>query len=163
METKNQSKSTAKKPAAKPKKPAAKPTSKPKPEKAPDLSKVSVEGVPEATVEAAKHCVKNGFHTKLRAVVKDLPADNAFKVAALAKADAMDAEYKAKKKTEAKKKSKAVKRVTPDQILDKYDELHDLLAEFESQERAIKKPFRHAVVARRRIEVFKGAFKRNCG
>jgi len=117
--------------------------------------------VPQATQDAAAHCIKNGYHNKLRLVVKGLPDDHPFKIEAMKKAQSMDAEAKAKAKAEAKKRAKTA--IKPEQILDKYDELHDLLAEYELQEKLVKKPFRHAVVARRRIKVFRDNFKRNCG
>ena len=153
---------TQKKSTSTPKKPAAKPAGNPKPKPSPDLSKISTEGVPEATLEAVAHCLKNGYHEKLRKVVADLPDDSEYKKLALLKADAMDIEAKAKAKAEQKKKAKSQAKVTPEQVLDKYDELHDVLAEFEHQEKMQKKPFRHAVVARRRITVFRDNFKRNC-
>jgi len=138
------------------KKPADKPTA---PVKA-DITKVSVEGIPPETIEAVLHCVKNGYHNKLRKVVASLPDDHPFKIEAIKQADDLDATAKAKKNIAAKKRFK--KEVSSENVVDKYTELYDLLTEFELQERMKGKPFRHAVVSRRRVEVFRDNFKRNC-
>lgn len=140
------------------KKSPTKPVAKPQPA-APEQSVKEHAPVPDETSQAAEHCIKNGFHAKLREIVKNLDDDDPFKIEMLEKADDMDAQAKAQAKL--KKKKVEALQITGESVLDKFDDLHDILAEYELSQRTKKKPFHHAVIARRRIVVIQDAFKRN--
>lgn len=141
------------------KKSTTKPEAKPKPEEVPEQPVKEYAPVPKETEDAAVHCIKNGFHDKLRNIVKDLADDHPFKKEMLAKAEDMDSKAKAEAKLKTKKAQDSA--FSFEDVLVKVDETIDALAEYELSQRNHSKPFRHAVIARRRIEVIRDSFKRN--
>lgn len=141
------------------KKSPTKPVAKPKPTEAPEQEVKEYAPVADETIKAAAHCIKNGFHDKLRDIVKSLDDDHPFKIEMLMEADSMDARAKAQAKLKAKKAE--AMQINGEAVLDKFNDLHDILAEYELSQRMNKKPFHHAVIARRRLVVMQDSFKRN--
>ena len=53
--------------------------------------------------------------------------------------------------------------ITAEGLIADWDKLYDKLTKYEAQQKAIKKPFRHVVLARNRMKQFRNNFKRNSG
>ena len=53
--------------------------------------------------------------------------------------------------------------ITAEDLIADWDKLYDKLTKYEAQQKAIKKPFRHVVLARNRMNQFRNNFKRNSG
>lgn len=119
--------------------------------------------IPKKIKDDVAKALKNGYHKKALKLVKDIPDDDPWKIDVVAKAEKMAEEARAKAKPKAEAKLSGPKVITHTELLEDYQSLYDKLAVYELQQRKIKKPFRHVVVARRRLSVFMLNFKRSCG